>query len=332
MATIIDIAKEAGVSFKTVSRVLNGETGVRQSTRDRVIQAAKALNYSANIAARNLRAKKPKSIALFLNNPSQSYSQSVQLGALRGCQNQGLFLRVHDSIQSKEILSLIQTMEDGAYDVAGLILAPPLSDDLLILEAIEKTNLSFVRLGTEHPGAAGLRLSIDDQKAAQDMTAYLIAQGHKNIGFIKGPDNYRASHLRWAGFQNAMRMAELDITEAYIGQGDFSYASGLQAAETILTPGIRPSAIFAANDEMAAGCLAAAYKLDIRVPDHLSIAGIDDAPVATSVYPSLTTIRQSIAEMVEKAVEQLCLPGDIQKTALLLPHELIERESTAPVP
>ncbi len=331
MATIIDIAKEAGVSFKTVSRVMNGETGVKQSTRDKVLKTAKDLNYITNVAARNLRSKKPNTIALFINNPSQSYSQSVQLGALKGCQSNGLFLRLYETTQSSEIISLAQQSTQTDSHIAGFILAPPLSDDIALLENLEKIGLPFVRLGTEHPGAGGIRLSIDDHKAAKDVTEHLIALGHKNIAFIKGPSDYRASQLRWAGFQAALAEAGLPLNQALIAQGDFSYASGIEAAERLLTQDSLPTAIFAANDDMAAGCLAAAYKCGIRVPDKLSLAGIDDSPIATCVYPPLTTIRQSMADMVEKAVEQLSRLSVSEKTTLILPHQLIQRQSTAPL-
>jgi LacI family transcriptional regulator len=327
MPTIIDIAKQAGVSFKTVSRVLNDESNVRPATREKVLEAAKALNYRTNTAARNLRSKRPKLIALLIDNPSQSYTQSVQLGALLGCQKHGLYLSLHSQSDKKTLTSLAENGE-----TIGFILAPPMSDDKAVLRMLSKLGKPVIRLGTEHPQAVGIRISVDDKQAAFDITEHLIKLGHRRIGFIKGHVDYDAASHRYLGYKAALQARDIKVNDALVVQGDFSYASGLEATESLLALTEKPTAIFAANDEMAAGALAAAYKQGLRVPDTLSIAGFDDSPIATAVYPQLTTVRQSLADMVEKAVELLAAPQSEDKnTKIILEHALISRDSTGPV-
>ncbi|MBT4995710.1 MAG: LacI family DNA-binding transcriptional regulator, partial [Hellea sp.] len=260
MPTIIDIAKKAGVSFKTVSRVLNEEVNVRPATRQKVLDAAKVLNYRTNTAARNLRSKRPKVIALLINNPSQSYTQSVQLGALLGCQKYGLFLSLHTKYDKKTIASLASNAE-----TIGFILTPPISDNKKVLETLSNFRKPFVRLGTERPKADGTSICINDRQASYKITEYLISLGHKHIGFIKGHVDYETTRHRLLGYQEALKANGLIITNELIIQGDFSYASGLVSTERLLSLTKKPSAIFASNDEMAAGALAAAYKKGLRV-------------------------------------------------------------------
>lgn len=327
MPTIIDIAKQAGVSFKTVSRVLNDESNVRPATREKVLEAAKALNYRTNTAARNLRSKRPKLIALLIDNPSQSYTQTVQLGALLGCQKHGLYLSLHSRSDKATLTSLAENGE-----TIGFILAPPISDDKAVLKTLSKLGKPVIRLGTEHPEAEGIRISVDDKQAAFDITEHLIHLGHRRIGFIKGHIDYEAAAHRYLGYKAAIEAHRIEVVDDLIVQGDFSYASGLEATEALLRLKEKPTAIFASNDEMAAGALAAAYKQGLRIPDALSIAGFDDSPIATAVYPQLTTVRQSLAGMVEKAVELLASPQSEDKnTKIILEHALIPRDSTGPV-
>lgn len=332
MPTIIDIAKQAGVSFKTVSRVLNDEVNVRPATREKVLEAAKALNYRTNTAARNLRSKRPKIIALLIDNPSQSYTQSVQLGALLGCQKHGLYLSLHEQSKKTTLTTLAENNE-----TIGFILAPPISDDKKVLNTLSKLGKPVIRLGTEHPEADATRISVDDKQAAFELTEHLIKLGHNRIGFIKGHVDYDATTHRFLGYKEALEANGLSVNNALITQGDFSYASGLESTEALLSLPEKPTAIFASNDEMAAGALAAAYKKDLRVPDALSIAGFDDSPIATAVYPQLTTVRQSLPDMVEKAVELLASPqienaADDGNTKIILDHTIVLRDSTGPAP
>lgn len=327
MATIIDVATRAGVSFKTVSRVLNGESYVSEATKEKVLLAAQDLNYQINRAAQTLRSKRPNLVALFINNPSRSYAQDVQIGVMAGCQAAGCTLIVEDPDKDGAIERL------AAAGLMGAILTPPQSDDPDIMENLAAAHVPFIRIGTQSESPHGEPIGIDDRAAAQDMTAYLIQQGHSRIAFITGPSDQKLSQQRRQGYVDALMAAGLRVDEDIIAQGDFTYAAGQGYAEQWLTAAHPPTAIFASNDDMAAGCLAAAYKMNVRVPAQLSVAGFDDSPVARVISPQLTTVSQATREMSEAAVFRLdhIRRGSPPAAASRgLSHRLILRGSTGP--
>lgn len=325
MPTIIDVAREAGVSFKTVARVLNGEANVRDSTKQKVLTAAKSLDYRVNPAARALRSKTPKRLALLIDNPSGSYVEATQIGAMLSVQSMGFGLFIGKSLEEIE----------GFDDLVGVVLSPPLSNDKAVLQALDSGDIPFVRIGAEKTSEAGDRIGIDDRLAAKEMTEYLLGLGHRNIGFIKGDPDYDVSRRRFEGCMDAMEDAGLEVKPDYIVTGNFSYESGLRGAEHLLSLPRRPTAIFAGNDEMASAALATAYKLNIRVPDALSVVGFDDAPVSRAIYPRLTTVQQSTQNMVGQAVRILAdriSQKNAPLTNVILEHKILERESAAQPP
>ncbi|WP_026940968.1 LacI family DNA-binding transcriptional regulator [Hellea balneolensis] len=323
MPTIIDVAREAGVSFKTVARVLNGEANVRAATKQKVLTAAKALDYRVNPAARTLRSKTAKRLALLIDNPSGSYEEATQIGAMLSVQSMGFQLFIGKS------LAEIESFED----LVGVVLSPPISNNIAVIQDLERREVPFVRIGAEKTSEAGDRIGIDDRAAAKEMTEYLLGLGHRKIGFIKGDPDYDVSRRRFEGCLDAMKETDLIVDEAYCVTGDFSYESGLRGAEQLLSLADRPTAIFASNDEMASAALATAYKLNIRVPDALSVVGFDDAPVSRAIYPRLTTVQQSTQDMVGEAVRILAdriSQKEAPLTQVVLPHKILERESSAP--
>lgn len=329
MTTIIDIANEAGVSFKTVSRVLNGEAGVREKTREKVLTAASQLNYQLNSSARNLRAKALPAIAMLGDNPSRSFVEAMRLGAIMGCQKFGYKLKVENLVDEVVIKTLL-----SQKDIVGAVLAPPLANSEWILEYLNGMEIPYVRICAEQVSDEGHKIGIDDRAAAKDMTEYLIDLGHKRIGFIKGHQEYDVSRQRTLGYRDAMAGAGFQVEESLIVDGEFSYVSGLVAAEKLLLRSDRPTAIFASNDDMAAAALAVAYKYGISIPNELSIAGFDDSPISVVVHPGLTTIRQAVHMMTEKAINILSRKI-IEKNGELVDvkfvHELVERGSTAAI-
>lgn len=322
MPTIIDVAREAGVSFKTVARVLNGEARVREETKKKVLAAAKVLDYRVNPAARTLRSKGVKRLALLIDNPSGSYVEATQIGALLSAQSMGFQLFVGKALVDIEKFD----------DLIGVVLSPPLSNDATVLHDLESRKIPFVRIGAEKTSGAGDRIGIDDRTAAQEMTEYLLGLGHRHIGFVKGDPAYDVSRRRYAGYLDAMGEANIAIKDEWCLTGDFSYESGLHCAEQLLDLKSRPTAIFASNDEMASAALATAYKLNIRVPDALSVVGFDDAPVSRAIYPKLTTVKQSTQDMVGQAVRILAdriSQSEAPLTNVILEHKILERESSA---
>lgn len=326
-ANIHDVAERAGVSIKTVSRVLNGETNVTARTRDVVLEAIAALAYRPNIFARGLASQRSRLIGLLFDNPSAAYVAGVQLGAMNKCREEGhhLIVEVFDSGDphlSDRVLSLLHDSS-----LHGVVLTPPLCDAPGLIESLARAGARFVCIAPERRRPGVLDISIDDAGAALDMTRYLISLGHRRIGFIRGHPGHGAAYQRFDGFRAAHEEAQIPIDPELCARGYFSYQSGLEAAEQLLRLEDRPTAIFAANDDMAAATLSAAHKLGLRTPEGLSVCGFDDSLIAQVVWPRLTTCRQPIAEMASASIAMLLEP-DAQSRRL--EHEIVIRESTAP--
>lgn len=329
-ASIYDVAHLAGVSIKTVSRVVNRQSNVSEATRARVMEAVKALSYRPNVFARGLASEHSFLIGLLYDNPSGSYIPSVQIGVVERCRDEGYHLIVEqmdplDPNLEQAVFSLVR--ESSLY---GVILTPPLCDMPAVIEALHRAHVPFVRIAPEKHLAGIADVKIDDRKAAYDMTAYLISLGHRRIGFIKGKPDHGAAMARFEGYRAALVQAAIPVAEELCVQGFFSYQSGLQAGEKLLSLSNRPTAIFAANDDMAAAVLATAQRFDLKVPQQLSVAGFDDSLVGQVVWPRLTTCRQPLREMAAAAVSILVqhAPQDGAQERCF-DHELIVRESTA---
>lgn len=331
-ATIIDVARRAGVSMKTVSRVMNNETAVAKDTRAKVTAAALELNYTPNRAARGLAGSKSYLIAMLYDIPSPGYTIKLQKGANQACREYGYYLVVEPLDTSKPDMTSEVSKLMSRLNVDGVILAPPLCDNEEVVELLQNKGTPFIPIAPSQDLDDVPVVKMDDKGAAAELTNYLIAQGHKNIGFVKGHSKHSASELRFAGFKSAMSDADLSIYAEWIEDGDFTYKSGVEAGVKILSGLNRPTAIFASNDDAAAGVMAAAGRLGLKVPEDLSVVGFDDTPIASSVWPRLTTIRQPVSEMGYQAAK-LLLSKNSPNSELVhsLPHALIERESAGKI-
>ena len=318
--------------MKTVSRVLNNEPNVATKTRQRVLAVAKTLRYSPNLAARGLASSKSYLIALIYDNsPSPNYIASVQGGAINACRENGFHLVV-------EPLDLSGTKASGEVErllerlpVDGIILTSPLCDNPEILQILKRLSIPYVPITPTVPNPDMCSVKMDNISAAQEMTEYLIGQGHKKIGIITGHKDHISSELRYKGFTLAMEKAGLAINPDWVVEGDFSFRSGVKAAEIMLGSKEHPTAIFACNDDMAAGVLSVTNSKGISVPGKLSVGGFDDTPLATVITPQLTTIRQPIHQMGYRAASLLINPPQPEDAldVYMLDHKLIIRESTA---
>ncbi|HZF17846.1 MAG TPA: LacI family DNA-binding transcriptional regulator [Steroidobacteraceae bacterium] len=333
--TIHDVARKAGVSSMTVSRVTNAEDSVRDSTRDRVLRAIRELNYSPNPAARSLAGAQGTRIALIYSNPSESYLSALLVGTLEKASRMAveLVLEKWDNLRPAAERSAARKL---AQSVAGVILPPPLCESIAITSELAAAGVPVVAVATGRFRANVCCVRIDDFRAASEMTAHLIALGHSRIGFIKGHPNQTASAQRLAGFQATMEESGLTPNPAYIQQGYFTYRSGLDAAERLLVRKRPPTAIFASNDDMAAAVISVAHRRGLDVPRDLSVVGFDDTVTATTVWPELTTIRQPIAAMGEAALDVLMRKirrrkhADVADTTdHLFAHVLVNRDSDA---
>lgn len=325
----MDVAKRAGVSMKTVSRVMNNEPSVSNSTREKVNKAALALNYTPNRAARGLASSKSFLIAMLYDIPSPGYAINLQKGATKACREHGYHLIVEPVDTGGEDIAADITGLITRLSVDGIILAPPLCDnkDVVTLLAQKKTPYVPIAPSAHHGDIPVVKM--DDAKAAREMTRYLISQGHRDIGFVKGHPMHSASALRFQGYREAMRGADLPIKPDWVAEGAFTYKSGVDAGRLILGKEKKPSAIFASNDDSAAGVMAAAAQSGLSVPNDLSVAGFDDTTIASSVWPPLTTIGQPVIDMGYRAAK-LLLDDDTDETPKMniLAHTLIERGST----
>lgn len=333
--TISDVARRAGVSPMTVSRVINGEANVRQQTRDVVNDAIRELGYSPNKAARSLASASQVQIGLLYTNPSSAYLSAMLLGVLEQArQSDTQVVVVECDIGPDAIEAIEKMMNDG---VDGILLAPPLSDFLSALRLLEEADMPVVTIGTQRIEESIPSVSIDDQRAACEMTKHVISLGHSRIGFIIGSPEQLASELRLRGFRQAMTEAGLEIAGELVVQGQFSYRSGLEAAERLLGLSPRPTAIFASNDDMAAATVATAHRHRIDVPGDLTVCGFDDTLLATTIWPEITTIRQPITAMSHAAIELLARSIRTRRAGLVeecehltLDFKLIRRQSDGP--
>lgn len=329
-STITDVAKQAGVSIKTVSRVLNNEPNVAQKTRERVLAVAKELRYSPNLAARGLASSKSYLLALLYDNPSPNYIANIQKGAIDACRDSGYHLVIEPLNMNMDDIGDALELRLERLPVDGIILTPPLCDDENLLDVLKRLKIPYVPVAPSREPDDVTSVKMDDVQASFELTEYMIRNGHKKLGFIKGHPEHSASTLRYLGFVKAVEAAGLEVDLDAVVDGDFSFKSGVKAAEVLLTSKERPTAIFASNDDMAAAVVSVASRLGISVPGDLSVGGFDDTPLAQILYPQLTTIKQPIYEMGHMAASLLIKPPkpEDRLPSYCLDHKLIIRDST----
>lgn len=301
--TMADVAKLAGVSAMTVSRVMNGKSLVRESTRRKVADAVAALNYTPNQEARNLAGSKPIRVGFLYSNPSAAYLSEFLVGLLSqsGLNNVQLFVEKCEAGQEEE--EHVRRLVGNGLD--GIILPPPLCDSAAIIACIAESRIPAVVVACGLPDARMGAVSIDDFQAAYTMTRHLIGLGHHRIGFVVGHPNQTASARRLEGYRAAIAEKGADAAPELVVEGMFTYRSGLDAAERLLGLDEAPTAVFASNDDMAAAVVAVAHRLGLGVPGDLTVTGFDDTALATTIWPELTTVRQPIADMAREAVQSL---------------------------
>lgn len=333
--TIDDVAKAAGVSIKTVSRVVNREPNVRAATKEKVDAAIKELNYRPNQSARGLAARRSYMIGLIYDRPSPSYLANLQAGMIEACRENHYGLALNPvSYRDEDMVDQVIHWARQAF-LDGVVITPPLTDSEPLLDALKAENIPVVALSSRGTGGAPAFL-IDEEEAAYRMTQHLIDMGHTSIGFIKGHPDHYASGCRYDGFKRAMDEEGLQIDEAMVQQGYFNFASGREAAEVLLSLETPPTAIFASNDDMATAVIYEAHSRKMDVPGDLAVAGFDDTPLSRQIWPGLTTVRQPIRAMGRQASEALMDAMTAEGRAALeetgethIDFELMVRGSTA---
>ena len=334
--TINTIAEAAGVSIKTVSRVFNHEPNVRERTRDKVMSAAKKMNYRPNMAARSLASNRSYVIVHFYDNPSPDYLERAHQGIHKACRANGYFavmepIEAGDNPKNTNYSDEIQAYI-REYSIDGIILTPPLCDDKSLIQTLDAGTIPYVRISPHYKPQSTSSTYVDERAAARLITSHLTDLGHKKIAFIAGPPNHGVAQARQCGFLDVVKEAKLDLKTCPVLQGDFSFRSGFSALEKLMKTPNPPSAIFAANDEMAAGIMMAALKAGLDIPGDISIAGYDGSRISEMLWPAITTIRQPVRALAGRATELLLKHIRNQGHEISceqLEVNLINRDSTA---
>ncbi len=329
---ISDVAKDAGLSIKTVSRVLNNERYVTEGTRVAVLAAVERLHYRPSAHARSMRAENSHLYGLLYQNPMGGFHAEILHGALSRCQEKGLHLVV-ELVRGRQ---MADQLEDFVAQVRldGAILTPPHCDNKRLLAILREYGVPAVRISPGSDLPNDLSISIDDEQAAFDLTSHLMARGHSRIGFIEGIPGHRATGQRRAGFEAAFAAHGIRFDEQLVRPGLFTLESGIEAGLDLLGSDLRPTAVVASNDESAAGVIAAAARLGLKAPQDVSICGFDDSPVARHLTPALTTIRQPTFDFGQEAIAMLMSFREAQSRGQapasvrqVMRHELVERSS-----
>lgn len=335
--TINDVARIAGVSKKTVSRVINRSPLLNEDTRRKVEEVIGDLGYIPNPQARALALRRNFLIGLVHDNPNAQTVMNVQ---------QGMLEALHDT----EFEMVVRPVDRGSPTMLddlrhflerqrlfGVLLMPPISENDAVAALCDKIGCRYVRMGSVALDDDAHMVASNDYEAVRGATDYLIAQGHRRIGLVAGPHGFRSAHERRRGFEDALATAKIALPRSMIAEGNYTFESGIAAAERLLDLTPRPTAIFSCNDEMAAGVIHAAAQRGLAVPRDLSIVGFDDTPIAAHVWPPLTTVRWPIASMARSAALKLLAGMDdsnadaVSEPSLFL-STLIRRGSVASPP
>ncbi|MDG5487952.1 LacI family DNA-binding transcriptional regulator [Sphingomonas sp. BGYR3] len=330
-ATMRDVARHAGVSHMTVSRVINGDRAVRPQTRELVEKAIRDLRFSPNEAARALSNAVPARIALLHRFPNAGSLGNYLVHLLQAATRAHASMVLHEVPEGGQADTIAELRQDG---IRGVILAPPMGNDRTLIAGLRQEGLAVIATGSIHAESGLASVGIDDRAAARAMTAHLLGLGHRRIGIITGRPNHASSQCRLDGYRDALAAAGIAVDPHRIAQGLYTYQSGLAAAEALLSLAEPPTAIFASNDDMAAAAMAVAHRMGLDVPADLSVCGFDDTPLASTIWPALTTIRQPNEALTQRAFDMIMqrVGGGVadEGERVELDHLLVRRQSDGP--
>jgi LacI family transcriptional regulator len=331
-----DVARTAGVSPKTVSRVLNDEANVSDTTRQRVRAAMEAMDYRPLPSARSLAGNRSFVVAMLYDNndnPASTYLAEIQDGVLEACDEHRYSMMVRPlRMRGDDFVRRLDAMISDHHP-DGVVLTPPITDYAPLLERLHERGVPYASVSPlQRSGAIGV--TMDEQQAARAIVEHLIGLGHRRIAHVIGIADHGASRWRLAGYREAIAAAGLPQDPALVVQGAFTFSSGVAAAHQLFALENRPTAVFAANDDMATGVMWAAGEYGMKVPNDLSVCGFDDTPLARQLWPALTTVQQPSREMGKIAAQQLLnvLRGQGSGRLVQIPFALQVRGSTAAAP
>ncbi len=329
---IEDVAAAAGVSMKTVSRVLNNEPNVSQDAQRKVRATVERLQYRPNPSARVLAGRKSYLIAMLYDNPSSNYLMEVELGVLDACHSQHYHMMLAPlAYDAKDIVAKVEALV-VQLRLDGVVLTPPITDDPALLARLDELDVPYASVSPKEEHRR-IGVVVDEVQAVADMVEHLVSLGHRRIAHIKGHPAHGASGWRLQGYRKGLEHTGLRYKPELVVQGEFSFESGFDATNALLDLAHPPTAIFAANDDMAAGAIGAIYERGLSVPRDVSVCGFDDTPIARHIYPALTTVRQPTREMGRLAGQELLKAIRDRKAGAMVevPYVLQFRRSTGPV-
>lgn len=328
--TIMDVATHAGVSKKTVSRVINGETGLRPSMLARVQASIAELGFVPNPQARALALRRNFLIVLLHDNPNAQTVLNFQNGVLHAIKDSDFALVVRPvERRSPSILADVQSFLERQRPW-GAMLLPPISENDDLARLLKSKGVRYVRIGSAILDSPEHCVASNDRELVEFAVSKLIARGHRDLGFVRGPEGFLSAQERELGFLAAIGAAGLTLPENRRADGNYRFESGVEAGHKLLGRSSRPTAIFSSNDEMAAGVIHSARSLGLRVPEELSIVGFDDSATATHMWPQLTTVRWPIYAMGQLAAKKLLpefFPDASDDLPVTLESTYIERAS-----
>ncbi|KFZ38565.1 LacI family transcriptional regulator [Shewanella mangrovi] len=331
--TINDVARLTGVSKRTVSRVINRSPLVGEETRKRIEQVIESLNFQPDKQARGLASRRSYLLGLIYDNPDALYIDQVQRGVLSICTELGYELVVHPCKWHEQDFVDNCLKFISRSNVDGVLILPPVSESKLLAKALGDAGHPYVRIASADLDDHENIVISNEREAMAEIVQHLLELGHERMGMITGPLSYYSSQERMGGFVTAAKEAGKPIAEQYIVEGKNTYESGLVCAEKLLSLSARPTAIFANNDEMAAGIVRVAHTKGIKVPEQLSVVGFDDNLFASRVIPSLTTMKRPVEELAILATKKLlnrCQAEFFsQHLETVITPYLIKRESSA---
>lgn len=332
MVKIEDVARAAGVSVATVSRVLNEQGGVLPQTQQKVKEAVEALSYQPNLLARNLRKNESRIILILAPNFSNPYYSNVLAGICDVSRNLGYSTLIYNTYDSNALNETLVTSLFQKNRADGMITLAVNRDDMWLSRYMGKYPL--VQCSEYVEDAQLPHISVDNRRAAKESVSFLIAQGHRRIGIVTSANRYLSSTNRLRGYLDALEEAGIQRDESLIAyaSADYSFASGKQAARDLLSLPEPPSAIFCVSDILALGVIASAGKLGLQVPWDLSVMGFDDVDYTTMFHPYLSTVVVPCYELGRRSMLMLYdhiqqKPGAAMEE--YLPHQIMHRETAA---
>lgn len=334
--TINDVAEKAGVSKRTVSRVLNRSPHVNAATRTRVEEIISELQFTPNRQARGLAASRSFLLGLIYDVPTL-FINDVQKGILSVCADAGYELVVHAChIDSNRLVDDVVRFVGNTH-VDGVIILPPVSEIDELAEFLDRKAVPHVRFSSHLVDDPWKLVVTNYLPAITDMTGHLVKLGHERIGFISGPHDNLSSQKRLETFVQALAGHDLSLPGSMIAEGAFTYESGIRAGKELLSREPRPTAIFAANDEMAFGVMHVADEMGLKIPQDLSLVGFDGTPFSSFVIPALSTIRRQTDEMARLGTQKLLSlidegPDAARTLETMVSPTFVPRNSTGPAP